>query len=196
MTKRPPHYTLEPVHVPNHVFLTLAWIIAGATLVFAIIQYPLLPNQIADHFGTDGTPDSFAAKSLGLFFLPVIFQFVLTVLFTILYRHPRYANIPGTLILDLLPPEPREQMYWLVQHMLVLTGVLMNALFAYLTIGIATTSLGDAQGLNPAMLYLLVGLLLFVSMAYAIATTKFAHRILREQQQPLKKNHRNKRQAT
>ncbi|WP_239255094.1 SdpI family protein [Listeria ilorinensis] len=42
------------------------------TAVFTIVTYPLLPAEIAVHFGTDFSPDMFVQKWLGLIMMPFL----------------------------------------------------------------------------------------------------------------------------
>ncbi len=173
------HHWVEPVHIPNRIFLVLSWVIILATFLFAAKEYSNLPSQIPTHFGFNGLPDDWHTKSVWWVFFPVIIQFVLTTGLSILYRHPKYANIPGTMFITLLRPKDRDLLFWLVRHMLVITMVLMNALFAYITIVTVTSSYGDSSGLNPWMLFGIIALLLLVTMAYSAAAVRLSHRIIK-----------------
>lgn len=41
-------------------------------IVMTLIAYPMLPAEIAIHFGSDFSPDTFAQKWLGLLFIPIL----------------------------------------------------------------------------------------------------------------------------
>ncbi|KGL39252.1 hypothetical protein BMT55_09510 [Listeria newyorkensis] len=43
-----------------------------ATLVLTLATYPLLPSEVAVHFGTDFSPDMFVQKWLGLILIPFL----------------------------------------------------------------------------------------------------------------------------
>ncbi len=174
-------YFLEPFHVPNRIFLGLAWLVLLGTGIFALLQYGNLPDRIQTHFGLSGIPDAFNDKSVGAFFLPFFIGAVLTVGLSALYRHPRYTNIPGTLLLDLLKPDGRKQVVWMIRHRLVLTMVFVNALVAYLTIATVQTALGFTTGLNPWIMFGLIGLLLLETLVYSIASVVWTRRLIKEQ---------------
>lgn len=178
---------LEPFHVPNKIFLGLAWLILFGTGVFAVLQYGNLPKRIPIHFGLSGIPDAFGNTSVGTFFLPFFIGASLTVGLSVLYHYPRYTNVPGTLLLDLLKPDGREQVVWMIRHRLVLTMVLVDALVAYLTIATVQTALGFTAGLNPWIMFGLIGLILLETLVYSIASVVWAHRLVKEQQTPATK---------
>jgi uncharacterized membrane protein len=52
-----------------------------ATVVIAVLRYPSMPDPLATHFGADGTPDHFVAKSVAAAFSVVVPQVVTTLLF-------------------------------------------------------------------------------------------------------------------
>jgi uncharacterized membrane protein len=48
------------------------WLLVGAMFVAAVVVWPVAPDTIAVHWSLTGRPDGYAAKSVGLFFVPVI----------------------------------------------------------------------------------------------------------------------------
>lgn len=170
---------LEPFHVPHVVFLILAWLILVATIVFAVAEYPKLPNLIPTHFGFDGIADDWHTKSFGWLFVGPIVQLVLSLGLSVVYRYPYYANIPGTIFIKLLPKDARETVIWMVRHLTVLTMFFANTIFAYITIGIIAGAYGDTSGLNPWIIFGITGLFLLITIGYSIAITKYAHRVIK-----------------
>ncbi|MEU1623968.1 DUF1648 domain-containing protein [Streptomyces sp. NPDC020096] len=51
-----------------------ALLIVAGTVVTGIVLYPSVPDRLAVHFNTSGTPDHFANKSVGSVFFPVFVQ--------------------------------------------------------------------------------------------------------------------------
>lgn len=174
------HHPLEPFHVPNWVFLSLAWVIVAGTIAFTWFAYPLLPNPIPTHFNLAGTPDDFSPKGFWVVFFPVLIQIVLTIGLSIVYRYPKYSNIPTSMFIELLKPEARQKVYWIIQHMMAVLIVVLNGLFAYLQIAIVQTSLGDVHGLNGWIMGGFIGLIFLVTIVYSVAATKYAHRVIAE----------------
>jgi uncharacterized membrane protein len=63
----------------NKISIILPLIFILLSFAVAIYFYPILPNQLATHWGTNGQVNGYSSKMFGLFFMPVlsIFLFLL-----------------------------------------------------------------------------------------------------------------------
>lgn len=95
----------------------LLLIVAGA-----IWAWPRLPDRVPLHFGLDGLPDAWGARSFWAWFglpaLAVVMSGMMFALSAYMRRHPRLVNLPGGGRLDELPPERRGPIFGVMDAML------------------------------------------------------------------------------
>lgn len=174
----------ERWRVPDRAFFILSGLVIALTVGMLVYAYPYLPERIPTHFGFSGAPDAWNAKSIWVVFFPAMIQVLLTVGLSLVYRHPRFASIPGTMLVE-LAPEPVRQLFWrLIRHSLAITIVLMNLLFAYVGLAIVTTGLELERGLNGWIMFGIVALLLIVQIVYSV----WFYRLARQARPPLPTN--------
>lgn len=152
--------------VPNRVFVALSLVVVALTWTMLIIAYPLLPAVIPSHFGFSGAADATTLKTWWRVFLPAMLQAVLVILMWWLSRHPEYSNLPTGLVIRLLPEPTQQLVKRLLAHLLVMTGLMVSLIMAYLSLGIVRVGLGDANLLNSWAIFGLVGLLLLTIGVY------------------------------
>lgn len=158
----------ERWRVPDRVFWVLSIIINILTWGTLIYFYDGLPSIIPTHFGLNGQADSFGTKSFWLVFLPAMIQLGETLLFSWIYRHPQYSNIPSSMTLVLLPEPWKSRIIHVLRHLLVMVTVISNLIFAYIGLAVVSIALGLSVGLSGWIIAGLVGLLLFLIAVYGV----------------------------
>jgi uncharacterized membrane protein len=122
-----------------------------------------LPAIIPVHFGLSGTPDAWATKNIfDIFMLPVL-NFLIYLLFILIYRHPQYTSWPTTLILMTVEEEKREKIFVVLRSMITWILLLVTLIFGYLQYTIIATANGRALGVeNYVMIAFLVVMYVFI----------------------------------
>lgn len=166
--------------IPDRVFFGLGVAVTLVTAGFLLYVYPALPDVIPTHYGLGGQSDATAAKNVWTVFFPVFIQVLVTTGFALLYRYPRFASIPGTVLVDLAPEPVRSLLFRLIRHSLVITLVLMDLIFAYIALTQVSTAVEASQGINAWIIAFLIGLLTFVNVVYTV----WFYRIGRSVRQP------------
>ncbi len=155
--------------IPDRVFVILTIMVMVMTWALLIWIFPDLPPKIPTHFGPAGLPDGYGDKSWWLVAFPALVQTGLSLLFWLIYRHPQYANIPSTVLLTVMPEPYKGQLFALIQHMLVVLLVLMNILFAHITLTTISVALELQAGLN---VWLMAGILIVMFSSIALYTVR------------------------
>lgn len=141
----------------HKILVIVAILMALASWVIAVYYWVKLPNNIPKHFGFNGQPDGWAAKSIfSVFLLPAI-QTVMQAGFIFLYYKPQYSDMPTTMWLMTIDKKNREHAFSLIRTMLVGTSLWIGALFTYLTYGINISAINENSGLNSWAMGVLVG---------------------------------------
>ncbi|OMP68121.1 SdpI family protein [Domibacillus epiphyticus] len=68
------------------------WMVLTAAVIASLAALPYLPDQIATHWGPDGTVDGYSSKWLGAFFGPGMLLFICTILILAPKIDPRRQN--------------------------------------------------------------------------------------------------------
>lgn len=171
--------------IPDRAFFALSYLVIGLTIGFLIYLYPSLPSPIPTHFGISGEPDAFTPKSIWSVFFPAMMQLLLTLGLSVLYRYPRYSNIPGTMLIDMAPEPVRQQLFRLIRHSLVMTILVMDLIFAYIALAIVSTALGIEARLNVVMMSVLVSLLIIINIVYTLWLYRLAKQARPNPQTPI-----------
>lgn len=177
-----PLTTEAPLHlgwrVPDNVFRVLSVLIVVCTWTLVLIAYPLLPSIIPSHFTFNGAVDATTAKSWWSVFMPAILQIVITVLMWWLSYHPEYSNIPTSLTLRAVPQPLQSTIKKILSHLMVMVGVLVNLIFAYVSLAIVRVGLGEAVTMDAWAVLGLTAMILVMSIMYAV----WIHRLLKQSQ--------------
>lgn len=148
------------------ISLSIATIVLTWTLL--MVAYPILPSTIPTHYGFSGLPDAQTTKSWWSVFFPAVLQVVLTGLTWWLSRHPEYSNLPSSLPLRVVPEPTQTKIRRIIAHLLVMTGVLVNLIFANISLGMVRISLGLADRLDSWVVLGFVAFLLFLMVVYSV----------------------------
>lgn len=130
------------------VFLSAA-VLVIASWVIAIYYWGKLPTTIATHFNISGQADSWNHKSIWYSFMMPVLQTIMLIGFGLLYRRPKYTNMPTTLLLDTLDKPKRDHAFGLIRNMLAVTTLLIGLFFTYLTYALHYSALHSKVGLLP-----------------------------------------------
>lgn len=155
--------------IPDRVLVILTVVVMVITWALTIWAYPDLPTRVPTHFGPSVLPDNFGEKSWSLIALPAVIQTGLSLLFWWLYRHPQYSNIPSTLLITVMPEPQKAQLFAVIRHMLVVLLVLINILFAHITLTTIGVAFKVQAGLN---VWLMAGILMVMFSSIALYTVR------------------------
>ncbi len=154
--------------VPNRAFLWLAVVVIVLTWAMLIFAYPALPTKIPGHFDIHGGPDALVARSWWVVFLPGILQIVLTAGLAWLVQHPEYSHLPTGLALRLVPEPAQGKIRRLIAHLLVMTGLIVDLIMAYISLAVIQVGLGLTDRLNVWAVGGLTGFLLLLVIVYSV----------------------------
>ncbi len=112
--------------LPGFIFLIPAIVIIIFTVFIGITIYTTLPGVIPTHFGTNGLPDQYSAKSIGSVFTGIFVQIGITLLMSIL----GYAIVRTGQTIDVSRPnmtfEQQERFKWYTRDALYLFAASIN----------------------------------------------------------------------
>lgn len=157
-------------------FVTII-MLAIVSWIIAIIFWGKLPEVIPIHFGVSGMADGWADKSVFMVYLMPLLQSLMIVLFAFVYHKPQYSNLPSTMWLATLDPKHKNLAYDLIRTMDMGVAIFAGALFTYMTYGMNMSAIDPGQGLENAILFLIVGLM----MVWIIYWTIKIYRITKKQ---------------
>lgn len=95
-----------------------------ATLAFAIVTFPHLPEQMATHWNAAGKPDDYSSRSVGAFLSPALAATVWLLLVAARKIDPRRSHY-----------ERFEDTYWIFLNILVLFFALLEVLVVGYSLG-------------------------------------------------------------
>ena len=119
-----------------------------------------LPDKVPIHFGIDGTPDRWAAKSM-IYLLPSVSVFTFLLLVAV-GKFPRLAKKPW------YTEEQNRKRFELSKSFMPWLNLLMCLMFFYIQWATIQTALGAATGLNPIIMVSFIGGILAYSMWFTI----------------------------
>lgn len=141
----------------HKILFGIAILMAIASWAITIFYWDKLPSSVPTHFGFNGQPDGWAAKSLfSVFLLPAI-QTVLQIGFVFLYYKPQYSDMPTTMWLMTIDKKDRDHAFSLIRTMLVGTSLWIGALFTYLAYGMNISAVNENSGLTSWIMLILIG---------------------------------------
>jgi uncharacterized membrane protein len=112
----------------------------------SIAVWDKLPERMPLHFGIDGNPDSWGAKSILSWFIMPAIAVGLTVLMygiaALIIRHPEFINMPDKKKFLELPVESRKNVSAALKGMLYWVGVLLNVVFVLVQFGSYRAAIG------------------------------------------------------
>ena len=161
----PPYLELIPI-----CLFIFAW-------SYAFGQYGHLPDSIPTHFDFSGAPDAWSEKGfVSVFLLPLIgtliyiLDFVIT-LFIIKSKDPlKHINLPMPKT-DLQNTALAERIRTATVRFMYALNVSLAVLFAYLTYASIEAGLGNAEGVNSILLFLLIGIFMLLTIGFMIKIT-------------------------
>ena len=126
--------------------------IAGI-IIFVCIKWNQLPDKIPGHYNSAGVIDRWGNKS-EIFIMPIV-GILLYIMITVLTFFPSVWNVPV-----LTNEENRETMYRCVRTLVIFTKIEMLALFACITVYMATVQRLPAIFL-PVTMFVLFGTIIY-----------------------------------
>jgi uncharacterized membrane protein len=76
----------------NKIYIIFPVILILISFVIAIYFYPIMPPQMATHWGITSQPDGYSPKAFGLFFMPVLSVFLFLILISLPKIDPYKKN--------------------------------------------------------------------------------------------------------
>ncbi|MDA1008763.1 MAG: DUF1648 domain-containing protein [Planctomycetota bacterium] len=149
--------------------LLLIQLVALAALwAFAVWLYPKLPEQFPIHFDGTGTPDRWTTTTpRSWFLLSFIGTAVQILLATIAFalpwmarNHPQIVNVPQKEKFIQLDANARQRAVEPSSLLLLIVGVLINALFAWIQWGTYQVAIGTTPTLGLVSLLVVLPLIL------------------------------------
>ena len=146
----------------RRLFDTLNRALATGLVAAAVWAWPRLPAQIPTHFGLDGQPDAWGAKTLGSWFLAPAMALLLVALIGwfrwMLPRRPGWVNLPDKTRLSELPEAARTPVVEMLSGFLSLVQVEILVIFCLIQLSTFRGALGqESQGIM--ILVLLIAIL-------------------------------------
>ena len=167
---------LEPMHVPDRIFLSLSVLAWMATLVFTIWAWPQLPSTVPQHIDIHGQVDSRTAKTIFSVFGVSMVNILLGLGIAFSYLHPEYTNLPTDRRWRSFPEPLRSQVTMGVRHLLAMTCTWATLLLCCVQLDLISLGLGSADPRLTIVLFGIVGLMLFSIGAYTILLTRWVDR--------------------
>ena len=134
--------------VLTRILLALTVGVVIALLVFSASVYGDLPARIPTHFNASGTPDGFGARS-NWWLLPIVCV-VSTILSTgvalLVPRRPDLLNLPSKPEILALPPAAQQAVVRQAQPGLLLLGLMVSGVMAFLQYGAWQVTQGHGSG--------------------------------------------------
>jgi uncharacterized membrane protein len=130
--------------IPTIATIVLLFIMIGGSLAL----WDQLPDRMPLHFGIDGRPDSWGAKTIiSWFLLPAIatgLTILIHVVASLIIRRPEFINMPDKKRFLELPPEQRVRVIMVMQGLLQWVGVMLNVTFLIIQFGSYRAAVGHA----------------------------------------------------
>jgi uncharacterized membrane protein len=179
-----PRHQAELHHFLVNLLLGIGIALLGVMWVMSILVAPVLPDSVPVHFGPDGFPDAYTTNHLWVIIGLPLLASILTLGVLLLLLYPKYANLPGSLLVDILPPRERAWMEHIIRATLVPMLTLVNLLFAYLYFGMLDVAVGNRDALNVGILAAILVLLLVTAAVYSVGSTRITQAIVRSIKRP------------
>ncbi len=175
----------DPLHVGSlhrvllKLLMVLCWLLVTVAWFTAFTAAPLLPQSVPLHYGPSGVPDAFTTNTGAILYGLPLLSTALALAMVLLYLHPRYSNVPGTLLLDVLPERERRAVEAIVRANLVPAFTLINLLLVYLHFSMIAVALGNRERLDAPTLIALLVLLLLTGAFYIVVSNRMVGAIVR-----------------
>ena len=143
----------------------IALVLLAASILYSIVQWNVLPNQVPAHFNGAGEVDRYGSKWM-LLLLPLIGMGMFGIL-DFLERHPQWHNYPQR-----LNERNARQFY---QNSRILLNRVKNisvVLFAYIQLEVVWVALQKRTELSMWIVGGLIGVMLFIIVVIAIRQSK------------------------
>ncbi|KPP99608.1 MAG: protein of unknown function DUF1648 [Bacteroidetes bacterium HLUCCA01] len=136
--------------------------LALALLIFIPAWYfGDLPDEVPRHFGPDGSPTAWSGKGF-IWIMPIIGSIMFVKLF-FLSRYPHIYNYPVT-----VTEENAPRLYLKGSRMIRVLNAVLVYVFLYITYSSIQTALGEQSGLNPAIMFAMMGTIFAIIGFYLI----------------------------
>lgn len=153
-------------------------LIMFSAIVYNFMYFEYLPDEIPLHFGFDGIPDSYTAKTLlGLFTVPLIGVLIcgsLSLLNVFLVMNPedpgKAINLPEKAKHE-LGIERMEELRTLTARSLCTLNIIVALMLAYLSYGTVQIALGEMHKLG-SVFWLFIALILIISIGMIVKTVQ------------------------
>lgn len=154
------------VQIANILVLT-------ALAAWSLSVYDQLPDRIALHFGLDGTPDRWGARSLPSWMVLPMVGIGLTLFMrgvsALVRRNPDVLNMPDAKAYRKLEHADKLRVVEIQLEMLAYVELIMSVLFCVLQIGSYETAMGTSDGL-PVYAGVAIVLSMVASLVLAVTT--------------------------
>lgn len=145
----------------KQLFDTVNWILMLAMIAFAIWAWPRLPEEIPTHFGLNGHPDAWSAKTLRSWFVLPAMGIGLTALMgairVFLPSRPQWVNLPDRRCLSELPKACQKQVLEMLGGFLAMVQTELLVIFSLIEWASYRSALGfDTQAIMVLVLILAV----------------------------------------
>jgi uncharacterized membrane protein len=138
----------------------------GIIFLFYLVwhAWAVLPDRIPTHYNFSGQPDGWGGKGT-LLILPII-TLILFATFAILQRFPRFYNYPVP-----ITESNAKRQYILARYLLGWLNFEIVWFFAYIEWRTVQVALGQAKGLGPAAVFVLLAttigsIAIYIILAY------------------------------
>lgn len=172
---RPPKW-LEPLHVPDRVFVVLAILFGLITIAVEIWAWPILPVRMPQHLNVLGQVDAYVQKNIWTVFGISGLNILIGGLMAFAYRHPEYHHYPMLVPLSTLPKEQRGMVSFAVRHLLTMVGVWVTLLLSSIALNFTLLGLGIQLPMLTVMMYGLVGMVLVTIGGYTLLLSNWIRR--------------------
>ena len=144
---------------------------------YAIKFYPQLPDKIPAHFGIDGKPDGWVAKSwltaLGLSYFELALYLLMTIgtLVIIKSSNPlRFINLPIPYSrIEKLGEQQLEEIRKIVIQLMLVVKVVIVSMFAWLSCRSIQVAIGIREGLGYSMwVFIIILLSLIIWLTFRV----------------------------
>ena len=144
---------------------------------FAIWAWPLLPDRIPTHFGLDGDPDAWSAKSLwSWFFIPgmaLLLTAMMEAIRRIIPHRPGWVNLPDKTRLVDLPAQARAPVVEMLSGFLALVQTEILVIFALIQLGTYRGAMGEeSQGIMILVLLIAIMASPFLLVVFFLSLQK------------------------
>ena len=148
-------------------------LIVLALIVFSIVVYSDLPDQIPTHIDYSGKADSTTEKNIFIWmaipFLSVALLIVFSVIAGMIDKTPKWVNVPHKKLYLALSENMRKAINQYIKAYLLITGFMVNVILFEVQLMLyqsASNSEGKANIFNVYFLYFFAGVFLIYVFVY------------------------------